>query len=434
MEKKFNYDENGVLTFGGISTLKLAKKFGTPLYLIDINEVENRCKMMTESMSEVYPDSIVSYASKAFCCKGIYKVVEKFGMHCDVVSGGEIATAVSAKFPTNKIHFHGNNKTPDEIKFALKNKIYNFVIDSTTDIDELDENIKKNRSLKGKINVLVRVNPGIHAHTHEFVQTSNTDSKFGINIDGGDAERFIAKLATNPNVNFKGLHFHIGSQIFDKEPYKLATKKVLDLIVTLKSKYNIDTHVLNAGSGFAAWYTTKDPLFKQSDYKKFLEAIAKEVKATVSKYNIVAPTLQIEPGRSIMAESGMTLYTVGNIKDIKGLRKYVAVDGGMFESPRFALYGSEYTALKCKKEGNKLEKVTIAGKCCESGDMVAKDVKLEKVNKGDIIAVVSTGAYHYSMASNYNRNCIPPVIALKDGKAKVMIKGQTYKDLIQYDC
>ena len=231
-----------------------------------------------------------------------------------------------------------------------------------------------------------------------------------------------------------GLHFHIGSQIFDKEPYKVATKKVLDFIVALKNKHNIDTKILNAGSGFAAWYTSKDPLFKREDYKKFVGTIAKEINFAVSKHGIVSPTLTIEPGRCIMAESGTTLYTVGNIKDIKGIRKYVAVDGGMFESPRYALYGAEYTALKCKKENFKTEKVTIVGKCCESGDIVIKDAKLEKVSKGDLIAVVTTGAYHYSMASNYNRNCIPPVVAVKNGKAKIMIKGQTYKDLIRYDC
>ena len=434
MEKKFDYDENGVLTFGGISTLKLAKKFGTPLYLVDVNEIEKRCKMMTDISSEVYKDTIVSYASKAFCCKGIYKIINQYNMHCDVVSAGEIATALAAKFPADKIHFHGNNKTPEEIRFALKNKVYNFVVDNAGDIEELDKYISKNKKLQKKVNVLVRVNPGIHAHTHEFVQTSNIDSKFGINIDGGDAEKFIVKLSTNPNVNYQGLHFHIGSQIFDKEPYKLATKKVMDLVITLKLKYNIDTNLLNAGSGFAAWYTSKDPLFKQSDYKKFVDAIAKEVKAAVNKLNIVTPTLQIEPGRCIMAESGMTLYTVGNIKEVKGIRKYITVDGGMFESPRYALYGADYTALKCKKDGSKIEKVTLAGKCCESGDLIAKDVKLERVVKGDVIAVASTGAYHYSMASNYNRNCIPPVIALKDGKASVLVKGQTYKDLIKYDC
>lgn len=434
MEKHFDYDDNGILNIGGVSSFKLAKKFGTPLYVINLDEVENRCKMITEILNEVYPNSIASYASKAFCCKGIYKTINKFDMHCDVVSGGEIATVLKAKFPTEKVHFHGNNKTPKEIKFALKNKIYNFVIDSTTDLDELDENIKANQKLKGKINVLVRVNPGIEAHTHEFVQTSTTDSKFGVNIDGGDAEKFIVKVASNKDINFMGLHFHIGSQIFDKEPYKLATKKVLDFIVNLKNKYNIDTKVLNVGSGFAAWYTTKDPLFKREDYKKFLQTIAKEINFAVNKHNIVSPTLTIEPGRCIMAESGTTLYTVGNIKEIKGIRKYVAVDGGMFESPRYALYGADYTALKCKKENLKTEKVTIVGKCCESGDIVIKDAKLEKVSKGDLIAVVSTGAYHYSMASNYNRNCIPPVIAVKNGKAKVMIKGQTYSDLIRFDC
>ena len=207
----------------------------------------------------------------------------------------------------------------------------------------------------------------------------------------------------------------------------------MDFVCLLKTKHNIDISIINAGGGFGVWYTSKDPIFKKDDYKKFITVIAKEIKNAVSKFNLLEPKLVVEPGRSLIAEAGTTLYTVGSVKEIKGIRKYVAIDGGMFESPRYALYGSLYTAVKCKKEGEKQEKVTIVGKCCESGDCIIKDTKLEKVKPGDIIAVLTTGAYHYSMASNYNRNPIPPVISVKNGKTKVLIKGQTYKDMLKYD-
>ena len=403
------------------------------MYVINETALRNRFELFKNILKELYPNSIVSYASKAFCCKAIYKFIKEYNYACDVVSGGEIQTAVSAKIEPSKIYFHGNNKTLNEIKLALKNKIFNFVVDNIDELEILEQLVKENNSLKNKINILVRINPGVEAHTHEYIQTSKTDSKFGINIDSPECEKFILRVCANKDLNFMGLHYHIGSQIFDVAPFKLAANKVMAFISNLKKKHNVDVKVFNAGGGFGVWYTNKDPNLKDEDYKKFIKAIVNEINKVVIKDNLVAPTLIIEPGRSLVAEAGTTLYTVGNIKEIKGVRKYVSIDGGMFENPRYALYQALYTAVKCKTGNEKQEKVSIVGKCCESGDCIIKEARLEKLNKGDVIAILSTGAYNYSMASNYNRNPVPPVVLVNNGKAKIIVKGQTYKDLLKYD-
>ena len=430
---EINYNKNNNLEISKCDSINLVKKYGSPLYVINEEVLEQKCNIFKTILDDVYPNHIISYASKAFCCKYIYGIIKKYNFYCDVVSSGELYTAINAKFDPAKILFHGNNKTLNEINFAIKNKVFNFVIDNETEYENIGNIIKNNKSLKGKINVLIRVNPGIIAHTHEFVETAKEDSKFGFNISNPDTDKFIAKVYADNNINFLGLHYHIGSQIFNKEPFSVACKKMMDYIFCLKQKYNIDIKTLDVGGGFGAWYTIKDVRIQETDYKKIIKAIALEIKNAVKKYNLVEPTLIIEPGRSIIAEAGTTLYTVGNIKDIKSVRKYVAVDGGMFENPRYALYGAEYTAVKCNTTFDKQEKVTIVGKCCESGDIITKDVKLEKVVPGDVIAILSTGAYNYSMASNYNRNLIPPVIKVKNGKASIIVKGQTYKDLIKND-
>lgn len=431
MEVVYNNKNN--FEIAKCDSVNLVKKYGSPLYVINEEVVEEKCNMFKTILSEVYPNSIVSYASKAFCCKYIYNVIKKYDFYCDVVSLGELLTAIKAKFDPTKILFHGNNKTLVEIKHALKNNVFNFIVDNETEYENIckivDENLKYNK----KINILIRINPGIVAHTHEFVETAKEDSKFGFNISNLETEKFILKAYKNKDINFLGLHYHIGSQLFDKEPFLIACKKVMDYVFNLKQKYNIDINTLDVGGGFGAWYTNKDVKMQEENYKKIIKSIAVEIKNAVKKYNLIEPKLIIEPGRSIIAEAGTTLYAVGNVKDIKGVRKYVAVDGGMFENPRFALYGAEYTAIKCNNPQEKQEKVTIVGKCCESGDIITKDVKLEKVVPGDIIAILSTGAYNYSMASNYNRNLIPPVVKVKNGKSNIIVKGQTYKDLIKND-
>lgn len=430
---KYTFDKNNEMVIDGVNTLKLAKKFGSPLYVLSESILRNRCELFSNILKELYPNSIISYASKAFCCKAIYNIIKQYGFYCDVVSGGEMYTALKAKFDPNKTFFHGNNKTPEEINFALKNRFFNFIVDNNDELESLEEIVKKNKSLENKINVIVRINPGVEAHTHEYIQTSKTDSKFGVDIDTGDAEKFIVKVCQNKKLNFMGIHYHIGSQIFDVEPFAVAARKTMEFVALLKKKHNIDVKIFNAGSGFGVWYTDKDPNLKDEDYKKFIKATVNEIKKGVSKDNLIEPTLVIEPGRSLICEAGFTLYTVGTTKDIKGVRKYISIDGGMYESPRYALYKADYTAIKCKHETTKKEKITLVGKCCESGDCIAKDIKVEPIKKGDLVAVLSTGAYHYSMAGNYNRNPIPPVVMLNKGKVKIIVKGQTYDDLIKYD-
>ena len=432
-QSEIMYNKKNVFEIAKCDSEMLVKKYGSPLYVMNENTLEEKCQMFKNILADLYPNSIVSYASKAFCCKYIYNFIKKYNFYCDVVSLGELFTAVNAKFDPAKIFFHGNNKTIEEIAYAIKNKVYNFIVDNETEFENILKQVKGNSFLKKKINLIIRVNPGIIAHTHEYVETAKEDSKFGLNISDPETEKFIDKVYNNKDINLLGLHYHIGSQIFNKEPFSIACKKIMSYICLLKQKHNIDIKLLNVGGGFGAWYTQKDQKMQENDYKKIIKAIVFEVNNAVKKYNLVEPTLVIEPGRSIVAEAGTTLYTVGNIKEIKGVRKYVSVDGGMFENPRCALYGAEYTAVKCKTTSDKLEKVTIVGKCCESGDVITKDVKLEKVQPGDIIAVLSTGAYNYSMASNYNRNLIPPVVAVNNGKSRLIIKGQSYKDLIKND-
>lgn len=429
----YTFDNDGNMILGGIKASDLVKQYSTPLYTLNEQIVRNRCELFKNILNEVYPQSIISYASKAFCCKTIYNIINDYNFACDVVSGGEIATVLSTKFDPSKVYFHGNNKTLQEINFALNNKIFNFIVDNLDELETLEEIVNKNKDLENKINIIVRINPGVEAHTHEYIKTSKTDSKFGINLESGEAKEFILRVTKNNKLNFVGVHFHIGSQIFEKESFKLATQKTMQFIVELKKDYNINVKVINAGGGFGVWYNNEDANLSDEDYKQFIEVIANEIKTSVKENNLFAPTLVVEPGRSIVAEAGVTLYSVGNTKEIKGIRKYVSLDGGMFENPRFALYQSKYTAIKANHTTDEKELVTLAGKCCESGDQIVKDANIEKLNKGDIVAVLTTGAYHYSMASNYNRNPIPPVVLLNNGKSRVIIKGQTYDDLLRYD-
>ncbi len=429
----YTFDKDNEMLLGGIKASELIKKYGSPLYTLNEQVIRNRCELFKNILKEVYPNSIISYASKAFCCKAIYEIMKNYDFACDVVSGGEIATVLKTKFDTSKVYFHGNNKTEKEINLALKNNIFNFIVDNEDELETLEEIISKNKKWENKINIIVRINPGVEAHTHEYVQTSKTDSKFGINLESGEAEKFILKIKENKKLNFLGLHFHIGSQIFDKEPFKLATHKTMLFIAKLKKNYNIDVNIINAGGGYGVWYNNSDADLTDNDYKDFIKVIADEISSCVKKNKLKEPTLVIEPGRTLVAEAGVTLYTVGNIKEIKGVRKYVSLDGGMFENPRVSLYQSVYTPIKAKKETNEIETVTLVGKCCESGDKIINNASLEKLKKGDIVAVLTTGAYHYSMASNYNRNPVPPVVLLNNKKARIIVKGQTYEDLLRYD-
>ena len=425
-------NEKGHLEIGGADCVKLAKTFGTPLYVFDEAYIRQMMSVYRDTLAKKYAGKgLVLYASKAFSCKAIYRIADEENIGVDVVSGGELYTALQAGFPAERIYMHGNNKLDYEIGEALDAKIGCIVADSYSEIDKIDREAEK-RGLKQKI--LLRINPGVEAHTHAFVQTATTDSKFGFSIQNGTAEKAVAYALTKKNVRLDGYHCHIGSQIFEKQSFVLAAEKCIDFAASLKEKLGFVTKTLNLGGGFGVWYTDEDKKISPAGYAEYLEALIEAVERKAQEKNLDLPYLLIEPGRSIVGEAGITLYTVGAIKEIPSVRTYVAVDGGMFDNPRYALYQSKYTPLLANRALDEpTEIVSIAGKCCESGDLIAVNVNLPKAESGDILAVLSTGAYNYAMAMNYNRNLIPPCVLVKDGKAEYIVRPQTYADLTRND-
>lgn len=422
---------NGSLQIGGVDCAILKEKFGTPLYVMDQAYIENMCEIYSQTLKEFYGDGLICYASKAFSCKEIYRIVNAMGIGADTVSGGEIFTANSVGFPMDKVCFHGNNKTYDELILATENNVGYIVIDSYSEADMLND-ICKEKNIVQK--VLIRVNPGVEAHTHHFIQTATVDSKFGFAISTGEADEIIEFIKTKENLDLVGLHCHIGSQIFENKSFLLAVDKMTDFYKHLKDDKKIEFSVLNLGGGFGIWYAEGDSKKSCLGYAEYIKEISKHLIDCIDKKGLKKPFLILEPGRSIVGEAGVTLYTAGAIKEIKNVKNYVAIDGGMFDNPRFALYQAKYTVLAAQKLNEKATiKYSIAGKCCESGDIIAEDCMLPKIEKGDLIAVLSTGAYNYSMSSNYNRNLIPPVVMVKDGQARYVVKPQTFEDLVRND-
>ena len=425
-------NKEGHLEIGGCDSVELATQFGTPLYVFDEKYIRDMMSVYRDTLLKEYDgNGLVLYASKAFSCMAIYRIAAQENIGVDVVSGGELYTAVKAGFPAEKIYMHGNNKLVRELEFAVEVGVGTIVLDSADEADILDGLAAKAGI---KQNVLIRINPGVEAHTHAFVQTARTDSKFGFSVSDGTALGMTEHVLKKPNLQLKGYHCHIGSQIFEKQSFVLAAEKAMDFIASVKERYDFEVDTLNIGGGFGIWYTDEDAKKDVPGYAEYLEALISAVKRKAVELSLKQPFLLIEPGRSIVGEAGITLYTVGAIKDIPGVKKYVAIDGGMFDNPRYALYQSKYTVLLANRANEPCtEMVTIAGKCCESGDIIAVDVPLPTAKRGDIAAVLSTGAYNYSMASNYNRNFIPAAVLVKDGKAEYIIKPQTYDDLIRND-
>ena len=425
-------NNDGHLEIGGADCVDLAHKFGTPLYVFDEDYIRKMMRVYRDTLASEYDGyGQVLYASKAFSCKAIYKIANQESIGIDVVSGGELYTALQAGFPPEKIYMHGNNKLDYELGEALDCKIGCIVADAYSEIDKIDAEAKKRGMVQ---NILLRINPGIEAHTHAFVQTATTDSKFGFSISDGTAEKITAYALQKKYVNLEGYHCHIGSQIFEKQSFVLAVDKCMDFIAEMQDKLSFTTKKLNLGGGYGIWYTDEDRKISPDGYAEYLVALINEVKKKAKEKSLQLPYLLIEPGRSIVGEAGITLYTVGTIKDIPGVKKYVAVDGGMFDNPRYALYQSKYTPVLANRANETAtEVVTIAGKCCESGDLIAVNVDLPKANSGDILAVLSTGAYNYSMSMNYNRNKIPPCVLVKNGVAEYIVKPQTYEDIIRND-
>lgn len=418
----------GHLEIGGADAVALAEKYGTPLYVMDEDYIRSVARGYRGILDEEYGDGLVCFASKAFSTKAIYRICDSEGLGADVVSGCELTTALYGGMPADKIYFHGNNKSAFELDLAIKSGVHAVVADSFYELDLLD---KLCAAAGRKMNVLLRVNPGIDAHTHHFIQTTRVDSKFGFSIADGTAMEAIVAAAGKENLEFRGIHCHIGSQIFELKPFELAVEKMTDFIVAIGRETGLTVAELNLGGGYGVTYTDEDKPLAPFEY---VRAIVAKLKDCIAKKGIAAPRLILEPGRSIVGEAGVTLYTVGAIKEIKGIKKYLAVDGGMFDNPRYALYEAKYeAALAARMNEEPVETVTIAGKCCESGDMLVVDARLPKAETGDLLAVFTTGAYNYSMASNYNRNPVPPVVLVRGGKSDYIVRPETYEDIMSRD-
>lgn len=430
MQKKgICINQNGNLCFGGADLTKLAETYHTPLYVFDETVFRNACRDFKASMEHYYDGhGMVLYASKAFCCKEAYRIIAEEGLGADVVSGGEIYTAVKAGFPAKNLYFHGNNKSADEIELAVKQGVGHIVVDDFSEIKTIAAFAKKYQTRQ---KLLLRVKPGIDAHTHDFIKTGQIDSKFGFLKDGTEIFEAVKAILAEDNLIYCGLHCHIGSQIFDTEPFCAAAEVMAELIFALKEKLGCETTQLDLGGGFGIRYTEEDdPLA----YGVFMEKVSTRLKEACKRLNIPLPAVLIEPGRSIAGPAGLTLYTVGTIKNIPNVRSYVAIDGGMGDNPRYALYGSKYEVeIVNKAEKPKDFIATVAGKCCESGDLIGKDMPMQQPETGDIMAVLATGAYNYSMASNYNRIPRPAVVMVNHGEARVIIERESYEDLIQND-
>ncbi|MDE6551231.1 MAG: diaminopimelate decarboxylase [Clostridia bacterium] len=424
-------NDKGVLEIGGCDCVKLVERYGSPLFVMDEQYIRDVCRAYKKTIESTYGNGNMAYASKAFCCKAIYEIMQEEGVCIDVVSGGEIYTAVKAGFDLNNAYFHGNNKLQTELKLAIDNGIGTIVVDNVDEADVIDRLARENNTIQ---KVLIRINPGVEAHTHSFIQTAKVDSKFGFSIKNSDALDVIKLLKSKKNIRFAGLHCHIGSQIFDKKAFALAVDVVTDYVAQLASEEGIEVDELNFGGGFGVHYAEGDPKYNVEEYCDYVKLLTLTLKDCVERKGIKMPKFMIEPGRSIVGEAGITLYTIGAIKDIKGIRKYVAIDGGMTDNIRCALYDAKYEAILAGRANEKCnDVVTVAGKCCESGDIIIKDLALPKAKRGDILAVFTTGAYCYAMSSNYNRNLTPAVVFVKDGKSAVAVKAQTYEDIVRAD-
>ncbi len=422
-------NEQGHLAISGCDTVELAAKYGTPLYVMSEDEVRRVCESYVSSFAKFYQgNGCPIYASKAFSCKEICRIVSSEGLDVEVVSGGELYTALQAGVSPAHIHFQGNNKSYNELVYAVEHGVGDIVVDSLQEL-QLVEKVAQERG--ALVNISLRIKPGIDAHTHEFIRTGQIDSKFGIDLASGEALEAVRQSLSLEHVKLIGLHCHIGSQVFDVEPFVHAAEVMIDLYYEVKQRFGLKLDHLNLGGGFGVRYTEKDDALP---YENYMEAVSAVLSRKCQDMGIDLPRIYIEPGRSIVGEAGITLYTVGTVKEIPDVRNYVSIDGGMFENPRYALYQADYTCLVANKAAMPADYIaTVAGKCCESGDLIQEHVPIQRPQEGDILAVLTTGAYNYSMASNYNRNPRPACVMVSHGQSRVIIKGETYEDLVRND-
>ena len=422
--------KNGILHFAGQDTAKLAKTYGTPLYLMDEDKIREKCRAYKHAFEKHFgPSAQPLYASKACCFKRIYEIMREEGMGIDVVSSGEIYTARKAGFDLSQAYFHSNNKTDEDIRFAIENGIGYFVADNEEEVKAVEAEAAR-RGLRQKL--LLRLTPGIDPHTYEAVATGKVDSKFGTAIETGQAAKIVKFTLEQPHVELMGFHCHVGSQVFEEDIFERAAVVMLEFIAEMKEKLGFTAPILDLGGGYGVRYVDTDPYL---DIETKVGQVAAAIKGTCTRLGIEVPEIHMEPGRSIVADAGMTLYTVGTVKKIPGYKNYVSIDGGMSDNPRFALYGSAYTCLLANKMDEACDfECDLVGRCCESGDIIQEHIKMPKsVGRGDIAAVCTTGAYNYTMASNYNRLGRPPVVMLSGGESYVAVRRESFEDLCRND-
>ena len=419
----------GRLRFADQDVTALAQRYGTPLYLMDEDRIRHNCRIYKDAMAAAFGDNALPlYASKAASFKRIYKIVSDEGMGIDVVSSGEIFTAVSAGVSLENAYFHSNNKTDEDIAFAMEHGIGYFVADNEEEIDAVEKCAAR---MGRRQKVLLRITPGIDTHTYEAVNTGKVDSKFGSAIATGQAREIVRHTLGKEHIELCGFHCHIGSQVFDSDTFLRGSDIMLDFIADMKKEFSYSASQLNLGGGYGVRYVEDDPVI---DIAENIASVACCIKEKCASLGISVPKILMEPGRSIVADAGMTLYTAGSTKSIPGYKNYVSVDGGMTDNPRYALYGSKYTVFLANRAGEEANfRCDVVGRCCESGDIIQPDVLLPEPKRGDLIAACTTGAYNYSMASNYNRIPRPPVVMLKGGKPTLAVRRETVDDLTALD-
>lgn len=428
--ENLSVNANGHLAFNGADTVELCKEYGTPLYVMDEDRIRHNCRVYINALKKYFGEnSACLYASKACSFKRIYEIIKEEGLGTDVVSSGEIYTAKKAGFDLKNAFFHSNNKTDEDIAFAIDNGVGYFVCDNIEEVEAISE-IAGEKGVTQ--NILLRLTPGIDPHTYEAVNTGKVDSKFGSAIETGQALEITKTAIRLSNIKLCGFHCHVGSQIFDSDIYIRSAEIMLDFIANVKKELNFETEILDLGGGFGVRYINANPYI---DIDKNISILADYVKNTVAQLGIDMPKICLEPGRSIVADAGLTLYTVGTLKKITGYKNYVSIDGGMADNPRYALYGSYYTVMSALRPEAECDMVcTLAGRCCESGDLIQENIRLpHDIKRGENVAVLTTGAYNYSMSSNYNRLCKPPVVMISNGNPYVAVKRETFDDLTKND-
>ncbi len=430
LHENLSVNEKNHLCIAGRDTVELAEKYATPLMVIDEERIRRNARIYKDAMKKFFGEkSHPLFASKALSCKYVYRIAKEENIGIDLVSSGELYTALAAGFDVSKAYFHGNNKTDLDISYGIESGVGHFVVDNMNELDVIDRIAGEKGIIQG---IIIRLTPGIDPHTHASISTGKVDSKFGIAIETGQATDAVKYTLSKKNIRLDGFHCHIGSQIFDIKPFCDAARLMIKYVAELKKELDFDTEILNLGGGFGVRYIESQP---ELDYREFIRLISQFIKEEVERSNIKMPVILMEPGRSMVADSCLTLYTVGGTKEIPGFKNYVSVDGGMPDNPRYALYQSDYTVCLASRMNDKADfNCTVAGRCCESGDLLQENVTIPKPKRGEILSVLVTGAYNYSMASNYNRIPRPAVVAVdKNGEDFTVIKRESFEDLVKND-